>query len=140
MSPILFLELLELKPCSVNWTLFGTHHVRIGLDFPACSERRCDNESELWNVESSFAELFQSSKINAQRPPAARRYGPRASLCSRAPGSLLGRPRPKLLAQKPVAFEKSPRFSDGDKERHARRRLPSLQVHDADALHGSTIV
>jgi hypothetical protein len=37
--------------------------------FLACQRTRCDNERDFWNTESSFAEVFQKSKIPIPQSP-----------------------------------------------------------------------
>jgi hypothetical protein len=62
---------------SANSTPFGTASLRNSLDFQACRARRCDNEGDLWNRESCFAEVFQKSKnaVPMERKTSGSRLG-----------------------------------------------------------------
>ena len=55
-------RILELTPSGANSSIFGTGPVRIRLVFQAFVERGCDNESDFWNRESCFSNVFQYSK------------------------------------------------------------------------------
>jgi hypothetical protein len=57
---------VELTPSGANSSIFGTRRRRIGLIFQTCREKRCDNESDLWNGESCFAKLFQKSNYSTR--------------------------------------------------------------------------